>query len=71
MLNLVRKIKQEIRSLQLSSTKILVHCTNGIGQSGTFLALYHLMEIMDVKMERMFRKSKKELGNDFSLVEMR
>ena len=65
-LNLVQKIRQEIRSLQLSSTKILVHCSNGMGQTGTFIALYRLMEILDVKMEKMFRKSKKELVENAS-----
>ena len=65
-LNLVKKIRQEIRSLQLSSTKILVHCSNGMGQTGTFIALYRLMEILDIKMEKMFRKSKKELVENAS-----
>ena len=65
-LNLVRKIRQEIRSLQLSTTKILVHCSNGMGQTGTFIALYQLMEILDTKMEKMFRKSKRELVENAS-----
>ena len=60
-LNLVKKVRQEIRSLQLTSSKILVHCSNGMGQTGTFIALYQLMDVMDSKMEKMFQKSKKEL----------
>ena len=62
----MRKLRQEIRSLQLSSTKILVHCSNGIGQTGTFIALYQLMGILDGQMEKMFRNSKKELVDNSS-----
>ena len=65
-LNLVKKIRQEIKSLQLTSSKILVHCSNGMGQTGTFIALYQLMDVMDSKMEKMFQKSKKELVENAS-----
>ena len=37
-----------------------------MGQTGTFIALYRLMEILDIKMEKMFRKSKKELVENAS-----
>ena len=65
-LNLVKKVRQEIRSLQLTSSKILVHCSNGMGQTGTFIALYQLMDLMDSKMKKMFQKSKKELVENAS-----
>ena len=65
-LNLVKKVRQEIRSLQLTSSKILVHCSNGMGQTGTFIALYQLMDVMDSKMEKMFQKSKEELVDNAS-----
>lgn len=29
------------------NVKILVHCSSGAGRSGTFIALYHLMEMLD------------------------
>ena len=66
MINLIKKIRQEIRSLQLASTKVVVHCSNGVGQTGTFIALYQLMEGLDAKMDKMFRNSKKELVENAS-----
>ena len=65
-LNLVRKLKQEICSLQLSSTKILVQCSYGVGQTGTFIALYQLIKILDDKIDKMFRKSKKDIIDNAS-----
>ena len=65
-LSIIRKIRLEIRSLQISSARILVHCSNGMGQTGTFIALYQLTEMLDVKMDKMFRYSKKELVDNAS-----
>ena len=65
-LSIIRKMRLEIRSLQISSARILVHCSNGMGQTGTFIALYQLTEMLDVKMDKMFRYSKKELVDNAS-----
>ena len=37
-----------------------------MGQTGTFIALYQLMDVMDSKMEKMFQKSKEELVDNAS-----
>ena len=37
-----------------------------MGQTGTFIALYQLTEMLDVKMDKMFRYSKKELVDNAS-----
>ena len=44
---------KEIRKIVESKGKdinILVHCSTGSGRSGTFIALYYLMELLDQKM---------------------
>ena len=44
--------------------KILVHCSAGVGRSGTFIALYQLMELLDEKVTQYktgkFNKGDKE-----------
>ena len=42
----IRKIVESNRS----GINILVHCSTGTGRSGTFVALYYLMELFDQKM---------------------
>ena len=49
-LSIIRKMRLEIRSLQISSARILVHCSNGMGQTGTFIALLELLDSLDAKL---------------------
>ena len=42
----VRKIVSETND----NVKVLVHCAAGVGRTGTFIALYHLMEELDEKV---------------------
>ena len=42
----VRKIVSETKD----NVKVLVHCAAGVGRTGTFIALYHLMEELDEKV---------------------
>ena len=46
---LIKEIRKIIDS-KSSNINILVHCSNGTGRSGTFVALYYLMELIDQKI---------------------
>ena len=50
MLNLVKEVRNEI--LDREECKIVVHCSEGSGRTGTFIALYRLMEIMDERLQQ-------------------
>ena len=49
-MNMVQHIRQEIKNMNKVEPTIVVHCSDGSGRTGTFLALYTLMEIMDEKL---------------------
>ena len=51
MLNLVKEVRNEIQDLDQEECKIVVHCSEGCGRTGTFIALYRLMEIMDARLQ--------------------
>ena len=56
---------KEIRKIVESKGKdinILVHCSTGTGRSGTFIALYYLMELLDQKMSNIQQAQENE-GN--------
>ena len=46
---LIKEIRKII-SEKGSNINVLVHCSTGTGRSGTFVALYYLMEMLDQKM---------------------
>ena len=52
MLNLIKEIRNEILDLDREECKIVVHCSDGYGRTGTFIALYRLMEIMDERLQQ-------------------
>ena len=58
---LVKEIRKIIDS-KSSNINILVHCSNGTGQSGTFIALYYLMEILDQKIAN-YKEAQENPGN--------
>ena len=45
MIKAVRKLVAQ----KNDNVKILVHCSAGVGRTGTFIALYQLMETLDQK----------------------
>ena len=47
---MVKYVRQEIKSMNKDECTIVVHCSDGSGRTGTFIALYNLMEIMDEKL---------------------
>ena len=51
------KVVRKIVASEKSNVKLLVHCAAGVGRTGTFIALYQLMEILDEKV------AKHKLGN--------
>lgn len=51
MINLVKDVRNEVLSLKKDECKIVVHCSEGSGRSGTFIALYRLMETIDQRFE--------------------
>ena len=53
---LAKKVRR-IVAAETCNVKLLVHCAAGVGRTGTFIALYQLMEILDEKV------AKHKLGN--------
>ena len=51
------KTIRKIVAAESCNVKLLVHCAAGVGRTGTFIALYQLMEILDDKV------AKHKLGN--------
>ena len=41
---------REIVAAETQDVTVLVHCSAGVGRTGTFIALYQLMEALDQKM---------------------
>ena len=58
---LVKEIRKIIDS-KSSNINILVHCSNGTGRSGSFVALYYLMEILDQKIAN-YKDAQENPGN--------
>ena len=48
---LAKKVRN-IVSAEKCNVKLLVHCAAGVGRTGTFIALYQLMEILDEKVAK-------------------
>ena len=48
---LAKKVRN-IVSVEKCNVKLLVHCAAGVGRTGTFIALYQLMEILDEKVAK-------------------
>ena len=57
------KAVRKIVAAETCNVKLLVHCAAGVGRTGTFIALYQLMEILDEKV------AKHKLGNRSGSVE--
>ena len=45
--SLVKKVRRELQQMNKNEYKILVHCSAGVGRTGTFIALHKLMDFMD------------------------
>ena len=48
---MVKYVRQEIKNLNKDACTIVVHCSDGSGRTGTFIALYNLMGIMDERLD--------------------
>ena len=46
------KAVRKIVAAETCNVKLLVHCAAGVGRTGTFIALYQLMEILDEKVAK-------------------
>lgn len=51
-LTLIKVVKQEKRRSR-TQAPILVHCHGGVGRTGVFVALYHMLQRKDLRDERM------------------
>ena len=47
---LIKAIRKMVE-LNEKNVNILVHCSSGAGRSGTFIALYYLLETLEQKMQ--------------------
>ena len=46
-ISLVKKVRRELQQMNKNEHTILVHCSAGVGRTGTFIALCQLMDFMD------------------------
>ena len=58
---LIKEIRKIVES-KGQDINILVHCSTGTGRSGTFVALYYLMELFDQKMSNI-QQAQENQGN--------
>ena len=60
-----RRIIKSSLSQKQSKINILVHCSAGVGRTGTFVALYQMMELLDTLVPRYVKEPSK--GSDLTI----
>ena len=67
---LVKTVAQEQTSREFENAPILIHCSGGVGRSGTFATLYSLYHLLQQAEEKGWKEVEKYLkeGDEVSLV---
>ena len=52
---MIKQVRKLVTHKNPNQVKVLVHCSAGVGRTGTFIALYQLMELLDEKVSE-YRK---------------